>query len=634
MTASRISLGALACVLIAFGAMAQDDDRAASAPPRSLGQQHPPTVDDSDLDDTTGYVPPAPKDDDLPPPPRPRMKEQPPDVDTSDLAEPEEEQAPAKHDAAPLTPDVDETPLPPPKPKPTVEVQSLGMIEGPAEGTLDPSNGGFESNMWAAASREDIENLLPRLPLASPDSAVRGLAKRLILTRAEAPTGTIRRPIVTMRIEKLLDAGFIDDAATLAAGASMENDPDFARVRADAVLTAGRADAACGDPTAPRLTESGAYWLQLRAYCAAASGDTATADITRNTLDAQGLGDPAYNILLADVLNAAKKAPGAIAKPSAVHLFLMRKAGVTVPGDVAKKMGTPANWLAMRDAHNSPEARLAAADRIMRSGAATTADLKSVLDAQMITPDKIAAAQASAPKLSFLGGQALLRRAAQLETRPPVKAALVHQALVLGDKAGLFEVSAKLQADVAGSIDPKSVPSQQAPLIGWALLLAGKPDAAARWLGDDDTARAVLSLVANKPDMAQAGLSDIAHRLSADPKQPDDNEPFEALVLGLYDALGLTMPADAKSAAKVHAAKRWPGRRPDADAMRKIVQAASTPERKGEAILRVLVFVGAGGPRDIAPDVTVELVRALQGMGVSDAARALAVHALLLYRPS
>lgn len=628
MTVSRISLGLLAAALMALGAQAQTGE--ATAPPRTLGgpvaEQPPQESDDEGL-------PPDSSDEDEAPAAKGNGKETPPYVDTSDLAEPEDDGQKPKPSKPSQIPQ-DNTPVPLRPPKPDVQVQTLGTVEGPAEGLLDPSNGGLEANMWSASSRADIESLLPRLPLASPDSAVRALSRRLILTRADAPSGTVKRAIITMRIEKLLGAGFIDEAATLAASGSLKDDPDFARVQADAILTAGRATDACGALTVARQTEGSQFWLQLRAYCAAASGDTATAEITRNVIDAQLLTDLAYNILADDALAGAKKPPGAIAKPTAMHLFLMRKAGMPLSGDVPKRMGVAANLLAMRDTHNPPEIRLGAAERVVKSGAATTAELKAVVDAQVIGPDKIAGAQANAAKLPFLAGQALLRRAAQLESRPPAKAALVHQALVLGDKAGLFEISAKLQADVASTIDPATVPSAQAPLIGWSLMLAGKPDVAARWLGDDDAARAVQALVAGKPDTAQAALSDIAHRLGADPKQSTANEPFEALVLGSYDALGLTMPADAKSAARVTAAKHWPGRRPDADTMQKIVEAASTPERKGEAVLRLLVFIGAAGPRDLAPDVTIEFVRALQNTGLNDAARALAVHALLLYRPS
>ncbi len=362
-------------------------------------------------------------------------------------------------------------------------MRTLGTVEGPAEGLLDASNGGLGEDMWSGSAREDIEALLPRLPLASPDSAVRGLAKRLILTKADAPPGPVKRALVTIRIEKLLEAGLLDDAAALAAGGSLKDDPDFARVQANAILSAGRAAEACGSLTAARDGESGVFWLQLRAWCAAASGDAATAEITRNVLDAQGLSDPAYNVLVEDALTGAKTPPGPIAKPTAMHLFLLRKAGLPVGADVAKALGAGASLLALRDSHNPPEVRLAAAERAAKAGAATTAELKAVVDAQTIASDKLAGAAASAPKLSFLAGQALLRRAAQLESRPGVKAALVHQALVLGDKAGLFETTARLQADVAGAIDPKAAAPEQAPLIGWSLLLAGKTDAAAKWLG-------------------------------------------------------------------------------------------------------------------------------------------------------
>src|SRR6185312_4256987 len=260
--------------------------------------------------------------------------------------------------------EVESAPLAPPEPpKPEVQVQTLGTVEGPAEGLIDQSNGGLGENMWTGASRADIEALLPKLPLASSDSAVRALAKRLILTRAEAPSGTIKRALLTIRIEKLMAAGLIDEAAALAAGGTVRDDPDFARVQAEAILSAARANDACGGATAARLSEGGQFWLQLRAYCAAASGDSATAEITRNVLDAQLMGDAAYTILSEDALTATKKSPGTIAKPTAMHLFLLRKAGMPVPPDAAKKLGLGASLLVMRDKQAKPDARLAAAER-------------------------------------------------------------------------------------------------------------------------------------------------------------------------------------------------------------------------------------------------------------------------------
>jgi hypothetical protein len=311
-----------------------------------------------------------------------------------------------------------------------------------------------------------------------------------------------------------------------------------------------------------------------------------------------------------------------------MHLFLLRKAGVSIGTDVAKHLGAAANVFVMRNPHETPAARLAAAERIVKTGAATTAELISVLDAQPVTPG----APANAAKLPFLAAQGALRRAALLESRPAVKAELVHEALVLGDKAAMFEISARLQADVVEKLDPAPVPENLRPLIGWALLLAGKPDAAARWIGEGDTARAVLALVSGK-DGAPSDLSSIAVRVAGSDKAADPGRAFDALVLGIYNVLALPAPTDAKQVAASVEGRHWPGRRPANEAMQTILKAASAPDRKGEAVLRILEAVGADGPRDLAPDITIEFLRALEDMGLKDAAHALAIHAVLLYRP-
>ena len=637
MPASRISLAAFVFALIATGASAQSDDDRATAPPHALGgsSAQPPDVDTGDLKSDE----PEPAQ----PPPRSAQQHAPDDgrdVSTDDLKADEDEappSAPGKEKTSPgARPDasVESAPLAPPEtPRAAVQVETLGMVEGPPTGVLDASNGGFEPNIWMGSSRADIENLLPHVPLASSDTATRGLAKRLILTRADTPPGNFNRALITIRVQKLLDAGLSDEAAALAVQGAVKDDPNFARVQAEAILMAGRANDACGGLTASRESEGDLFWLQLRFYCAAASGDGATADLTRSVIAAQGKTDAAFDILVDDAVTGAKKAPGSIAKPGAIHVFLLRKAGLPIGADVAKRLGPSADLLVLRDARNAPEVRLAAAERAVRAGAVRWSELKAVADAQNIAPDRLAGAQAAASKLPFLAGQVLLRRAAQLESRPAVKAALVHQALALGDKAGLFEVAANLQADVAASIDPKAVPREQAPLVGWALLLAGKSNAAAPWLGDNDIARAVLGLASGKDDTAEVALNGIAMRLTADPAPTDPGKPIEVLLLGLYDALGRTMPADARTAAMSVRSQHFPGRRPDGAEMQKMLAAAGTPDRKGETILRILDIVGAKGPGDLAPEVTAEIVRALKDMGLQDSARAFAVHALLLYRP-
>ena len=62
------------------------------------------------------------------------------------------------------------------------------------------------------------------------------------------------RALVTIRLEKLLQGGLVDDAGEIAAAIHLDNDPDFARVQADALLYAGHDKDVCGDLTATRLS--------------------------------------------------------------------------------------------------------------------------------------------------------------------------------------------------------------------------------------------------------------------------------------------------------------------------------------------------------------------------------------------
>jgi len=285
-----------------------------------------------------------------------------------------------------------------------VEVDSLGTAEGPPVGTLDASNGGFGDHIWSGSDRSKAEALLTRAPLVSGDPVLRDLVRRVVLTRAAVPPGQAKKAFITVRIERLLDAGLVKEAGALAAQAAVVNDEEFARVQATAILLANREDA-CGPATTRRQTAGDVFWLQLRAYCAETAGDTATADITKAVLKAQGHNDPAYDTLVEDVLTKKPLPPGAIANPTAMHIFLIQQAGLPVTEPVARKMGTVENLLVARDSRNSPRARFEAAERIVATGALSAAELIKIADAQDLPLNRLANAAADAPNLPFFMGQ-------------------------------------------------------------------------------------------------------------------------------------------------------------------------------------------------------------------------------------
>ncbi len=516
----------------------------------------------------------------------------------------------------------------------SVEVGTLGTTEGPPAGLLDSPNGGLGESLWSGSKRAAIEDLLSRIPLATPDPAIRALAKRIVLTKATAPSGQSKRALVTIRIEKLLDAGLIDEAGALAVQASVPDDADFVRVQADALLTANRTADVCGNLTATRLTANEPFWLQLRTYCAAAGGDEATAELTHEVIEAQGNPDKAFDTLADDVLTHKNTPPGPIAHPTAMHLFLFQQAGLPIPGDVAAAMGTAANVLAVRDVRDTAQTRFAAAERIVRTGAVSAAELRKLADAQDIPLTRIANALTEAPSAPFFAGQALLRRAAQIEPRPDAKMQLVAEALSLGDRAGLLPLAARLQGDIVASIKPLPANRAVADRFARALLLAGRPDAAARWANSSDVLQTVVDLAAPDPSrdaQAQVAYSAFATALVKNPPDADPEKPAKALALGVADVLGRPLPPDAKAQSQGIEATRWDGKRPDPNTMRRIEAASLHAGRRGEALLLILETVHSVGLRDLAPDTTIEFVRLLAGMGLPDAARDLGLEALALY---
>ena len=515
-----------------------------------------------------------------------------------------------------------------------IQVGALGTVEGAPTGLLDSTNGGLGDDLWGGSARRTVEALLARAPLVSSDPALRALTKRIVLTKAAAPLGSAKRAFVTIRIERLLDAGLIDDAGALAASASVPSDDDFARVQANALLIDGRGGDVCTDRTAARLTLGDAFWLELRTYCYATSGDQAATELTHSVIDAQGYADPAFDALMDDVLNKKTVVPGQIAHPTAMHIFLMRQAALPISGALASVMGTPENLLAMRDIRNSPRVRLDAADRIIRTGAADISALKLIADAQDIPLSNMANASTDAQQLPFFAGQVLLRRAIAIETRPDPRAQLLFEALSLGDKNGLLPLAAELQGDALATLKPTPTNRSMGSMFARALLLAGHPGAARAWLSDRDAMTSVVDLIQSNPARdakLQAALGAFATGLVRNPPLPDTERSYKALILGIADVLGRPLPPDAKKQAPALEAGQWDGARPNPSVMRNIENVSGHPERKGEALLLILDTIRSVGLRDMAPDTTIELVRLLGAIGVPDAARDIGMEALMLY---
>lgn len=98
----------------------------------------------------------------------------------------------------------------------TVQVGELGTLEGPLAGILDASNGGLGSNEWQGSDRATMVTMLQSVPAATPSATQHMLIRKLLLSAAAPPPGRAMGSFNQLRLTRLLDGGYIDDAANLA----------------------------------------------------------------------------------------------------------------------------------------------------------------------------------------------------------------------------------------------------------------------------------------------------------------------------------------------------------------------------------------------------------------------------------
>lgn len=558
-----------------------------------------------------------------------------------------------------------------------VQVGELGTLEGPLAGTLDTSNGGLGSNEWQGSDRATMVAMLQSVPAATPSAAQRLLIRKLLLTAAAPPPGRAMGSFNQLRLTKLLDGGYVDDAAKLALRIQEPNNLDLLRVQTDALLYAGRDDDACSDITSHRLDSAEPFWVELRAYCYAVTNDSGPLDLTRAVITEQGIADPAFITLLDGWTSGKPKMPDSIRFPDSIHVAMLAHLKLPMTNEIGTDIGLPGSLIAAASVETPALIRIAAAERALRAGVLPVAVLQQVLDLTSFSPQDLNGASAVARGEPLMKGLARLRAAVKTENEAGARAELVHAALEIGERERLLRQVAELFADPAAQIMPSPDWSRWSDLMVRALLLAGRPESAQRWLDILDPTlpqnaaevqqlELAFALTAPNPrrnadakqvlaDLSQMGRqqankpaqSSDAMDSAADPMDqatdPAPDKPVAKLTpqniartvldLGVFDAAeGMLMPTDAKLEIEPLMKQVSGGRRP-ADVLMQRIDKAALADSRGEVALAAATAVGDRGPGDLAPDIVVRIIRALQTASMRDAAHLLAQEAFLL-RPA
>lgn len=362
---------------------------------------------------------------------------------------------------------------------------------------------GLPLELWRGVDGRAVLEMVKKLDLPARSPALQALWRRLWTTSARAPGSDAEQDrFEALRIEALYRSGLIGPLLAHAKDAAPSRDPLVRALLARARIGGGDRTGGCAQ--ARDLAKGGSAvpqairgeMLLLGGYCAAVTGDTGAAMLAADLVRAEGIDAPLPLAALDAVVTGQSLKPALPARLSLMdYRFLELTRGI-VPSQALEK-AEPALLAALSGpaeagpgtGHDpvpgaiSPPAaalRVVAAERAAQLNAIAPADLAEAYRAYPF--DAAALADPLTAAVPAPLRRALLYKAAAGE-RTPIKRTRIARAL-LDDarRAGSYAVVAHILADVAADLAP-------VPEIGWFAetavevnLVAGRLDAARRWI--------------------------------------------------------------------------------------------------------------------------------------------------------
>ena len=366
-----------------------------------------------------------------------------------------------------------------------VEVQALQAVDSDSVGVIDDKDGGLGMEMWGMAERSLVTRLVSMLPRNVSSPSMRNLLRRLLLTRAMAPTRTGPGPsLLSLRIAALFDLGDLESAMQLLSRsplASIDEELLFTEVE----IRFFRQDnaGACGKVQAAAQEFKDSYWLQAAAYCLALADKKAEATLLSDILAERSASvHPAFFAAMDRLSGAPPPAIHSLLGPSALYLSMLRTAGISLPMDVTQKATAAVNKAIALSPNAAIDLRLAAGERAAKRGILSSKVLNDIYGAVPFEASKLDRLLPQAEAEWGGRSRALMVRAAALQADPMARAKVLQAAFKLAQSKGGLRVFA-----IASR--PMLMELAVIPDLSWfagnaarALIMVGEFDRARQWI--------------------------------------------------------------------------------------------------------------------------------------------------------
>lgn len=526
---------------------------------------------------------------------------------------------------------------------PEVEVEALTAPSGGGAGTLDAATGGLPSDMWRDADPAIAQALLPNIPTATDSAAMNRLAGRLLLSAAEPPRAIDPAEFLGYRVDRLVALGRGDDAeALLSSAGNLSREPAVMGPRINQMLLEGDIASACPLVREILRADDGVYWQEAMIFCQRIADQDAQADLGLSLLRDQGA-DISPLFLRLD--RAVRGEPGAtldsLADVTPLLLAMALQADVAIlPAAVSD--GEPAILAALaQDQDLTLDTRLPAGEIAVAQAVLDPAELGAIYDEVTFTDAERANALSSAQKIGGPKGRALLYQAGQTQPTETARAE-VYRALLANAVADGGIVS---YAAIARVIAPEVSTLRLTPELSWfagdavaALLVAGDPEAAARWWPLlEDRARSDGTALAETHSLWPL------MRMAFGDQLPDDGERMKVW----WEQIAADTESNPRARGEIYASlltglddaavdpllpELLIGPQESQEAVQKtvlidaMIRSART-QQIGQTVLVALVVLGNGGPSGADAVTLGAVVSALREVGLGQDARLIALEA-------
>ena len=497
-----------------------------------------------------------------------------------------------------------------------IEQGSLAELDPWAVGGLQRGETAFPRTLWRQSDPFALSALFDRVPVAPGSPAAIRIIRQTLLSPADAPSGDVV-VAARKRYETLARLGAADEIVSMASGSGeAKRDPGIALYATQADLARGRLRDACRRAESIQPDTPPPFVLRLRALCFAEAGEKESADLALEVARSSGAGDAWLQRVIA-VMTGAAPARAPVARYDTSLNAAASIAGKVRPPPTNALVNASAFALAIvASSEDAPAVlRAQAAMKALRQGAITPAAARAAgrTEAGSRTPSPLGLAVTEVEAASVPYAQALAIEGALKRAKPHSEFA-AYARLFAGDIARL-------------PLDPGTAPA--AATFTRALLATGDYRGAHAW-------RRIADTVASDPGLL--GILDVALTIS---RNDAENARFAAdrrietavarsvglVTRDLMVLSALDLPIGA--AAQDFVTRNIPaiGRKPDPALMTQLTTAAERRAVGETAIYAALVLGDGAEGLDAVP--LVQVIAALRAVGLSEAARVVAIEATI-----